>query len=335
MNTTSNISGIHHITAIASSARENLAFYEQVLGLRLVKKTVNFDDPYTYHLYYGDSNGSPGTILTFFPWEKLPQGKTGAGMVTTVGFSIPTDSFEYWQKRLITHGIATEETRHFGDRVIRFEDPHGLPLELIGISTGQANAVWKDSPVPLRHGIIGFHSATALLNSLEETRRLLMDHMGMKLHVSEHNRYRFKMTGEDSLGIFYDVLIDDQAQRGRQGGGTFHHIAFRAKTFDDQKYWQRMLKENDYSVTSIIDRKYFKSIYFHEPGGVLFEIATDSPGFTVDEPEERLGRDLKLPDQYEPIRADIESRLPTLQPVDIDDGFIIENQSNGAKLPLE
>ena len=312
MNNNSKISGIHHITAIASSASENLAFYEEVLDLRLVKKTVNFDDPYTYHLYYGDSKGSPGTIITFFPWEKLPRGKSGAGMVTSIAFSIPIGSVDHWRKRLNGNGIEIKEGSRFGDHVIQVEDPHGLSLELIETQTAHSTLIQssKQNSVPYR--IMGFHSATALLKSLNETQSLLMNLLGMVLHDREGNRYRFKMEGDGSFGYFYDVVIDPKAETGRQGGGTVHHIAFRTPTDDEQKYWQKSLMDNGFAVTPIRDRKYFKSIYFYEPGGVLFEIATDPPGFTVDEPYERLGRDLKLPAQYEFMRTDIESRLPKL-----------------------
>jgi glyoxalase family protein len=313
MNTNAKINGIHHITAIASSATENLAFYEKVLGMRFVKKTVNFDDPYTYHLYYGDSAGSPGTIITFFPWEKLPRGRIGAGKVAAIAFSIPADAADYWQQRLNDHGVETKETERFGDRAIRFEDPHGLSLELIGSPTARSTSILESSPVPPARCIMGIHSATARLHSLEETQFLLMDLMGMVLHSVEGNRYRYKMKNDDSFGDFFDVLIDARAENGLQGGGTVHHIAFRTPTYDEQKYWRKLLMESGFSVTPIIDRKYFKSIYFHEPGGVLFEIATDMPGFTVDEPYEKLGRDLKLPDQYEPMRTEIEGRLPELQ----------------------
>jgi glyoxalase family protein len=306
------VNGIHHITAIASSASENLTFYEKVLGLRLVKKTVNFDDPYTYHLYYGNAAGSPGTIITFFPWEKLPRGKTGAGVVASIAFSIQGDAADYWRKRLSEHGIEIKETERFGDRTIQFEDPHGLSLELIAAPTARLTTIWERSTLSPAHGIIGLHSATALLNSLAETQFLLMDLMGMVLHNKHGSRYRFKMKNEDACGHFYDVVIDPRAEKSRQGGGTVHHIAFRIATYDEQKSWQKRLMENGFSVTPIIDRKYFKSIYFHEPGGVLFEIATDPPGFAVDEPYERLGRDLKLPEQYEAMRHEIERRLPEL-----------------------
>ena len=313
MKTISKISGIHHITAIASSASENLAFYENVLGIRLVKKTVNFDDPYTYHLYYGDSAGAPGTIITFFPWENLPPGKAGAGMVTAIAFSIPMGSIDYWRRQLSIHGIDTLEGERFGEAFIQFEDPHGLSLELIETPTVHSILNQTRNSKPADNRILGFHSATALLRSLEETQSLLFNLMSMKLHDKQGNRYRFKIKRDDAFGQFYDAVIDAQAENGLQGGGTVHHIAFRTPTDEEQKYWQKSLMESGYAVTPIRDRKYFKSIYFHEPAGVLFEIATDPPGFTVDEPYESLGRDLKLPDQYESMRSEIETRLPELQ----------------------
>ena len=314
MNNNSKISGIHHITAIASSASENLAFYENVLGLRLIKKTVNFDDPYTYHLYYGDSKGSPGTIITFFPWEKLPRGKAGAGMVTAVAFAIPSGSVDYWRKRLNGHSIETKESKRFGGSLIQFEDPHGLSLELVEMENFPTTSVLSDGSIAPDHRILGLHSATTLQHSVEGIEDLLINGMGMVLHGKEGDRYRFKMNNDDNCGHFYDVVIDVQAEMGRQGGGTVHHIAFRTPTDDEQKNWQQSLRDKGFSVTAIRDRMYFKSIYFHAPGGVLFEIATDPPGFTIDEPFKSLGRDLKLPDQYEPIRAEIEARLPGLQP---------------------
>jgi glyoxalase family protein len=313
MNTNTKINGIHHITAIASSASENLDFYENVLGLRLVKKTVNFDDPYTYHLYYGDAAGAPGTIMTFFPWEQLPPGKAGAGMVTETAFSIPFDAVDFWRKRLSANGIETRETERFGERVIQFEDPHGLSLELVGVSAVPPTVSAKNSAIPSTNAIPGFHSASALLNSLEETQYLLVDMMGMALQGCEGNRFRFKMENVDSVGAFYDVVVDPGAESGRQGGGTVHHIAFRIPTDDGQKYWQKLIRDNGFSVTPVRDRKYFKSIYFHAPGGILFEIATDPPGFAVDESIDLLGHRLQLPNQYESIRTEIEDRLPELQ----------------------
>jgi glyoxalase family protein len=307
------ISGIHHITAIASSAAENLEFYEQVLGLKLVKQTVNFDDPYTYHLYYGDGAGSPGTILTFFPGEGIPKGKAGSGMIVAVSFAIPLNSVGYWRERLSSRAAGFQEESRLGEPVIKFQDSHGLPLELIGISTPPAFAPWKDSPVGIGNAIVGFHSATALVNSLDGTQTLLAGVMGMEAVTKEKNRYRFMMRETSSAGHFLDVLVDPLADRGRQGSGTVHHIAYRTSSDEEQLAWRRKLVKAEVPVTEVRDRKYFKSIYFHEPGGVLFEIATDPPGFTVDEPLQTLGQAFKLPKQYERMREKIVANLPPLR----------------------
>jgi len=313
MHTPKNISGIHHITAVASSAADNLTFYEKTLGLRLVKQTVNFDDPYTYHLYYGDAQGTPGSILTFFPWENLPQGKPGAGMVTAVAFAVPRQSIDFWLKRLKTSGLKVEKEERFGEPVLRFNDPHGLPLELVGISFTPSTVFWKDGPVTEAHAITGFHSATAILNRFGEMKGLLLDVMGMTLQERENNRYRFVMESQESLGRVYDIIIDPEAPVGRPGGGTVHHIAFRTADDESQSDWQSHLRTSGLGVTDIRDRNYFRSIYFHSPGGVLFEIATDPPGFTVDENVEELGASLKLPNQYEHMRDNIERQLPPMR----------------------
>jgi glyoxalase family protein len=314
MSSKKHISGIHHITAIAASAEENLRFYENVLGLRLVKQTVNFDDPYTYHLYYGNTDGSPGTIMTFFPWEKLPRGKTGAGMVTAIAFSIPNGALDYWQGRLSINGVETKSSQRFGEKVLQFEDPHGLALELIETPKQHSSIDRSGRQESDWYRIIEFHSATALLASLNGTASLLGTLTGMVNYNREGTRYRFEMKTDNSPGQYYDVVIDPQAEKGLQGSGTVHHIAFRAQDDVEQKHWQKALSDAGFDVTSIRDRKYFRSIYFHEPGGVLFEIATDPPGFAVDEPVAELGRHLKLPEQYEPMRSDIERRLPPLNP---------------------
>ena len=313
MRTPQNISGIHHITAIASSAADNLSFYEEFLGLRLVKQTVNFDDPYTYHLYYGDAQGSPGTILTFFPWENLPQGQPGAGMVSAVAFSILRDSYDFWLQKISAAGIPLFTEERFGDPVIRFSDPHGLPLELIGISSGPSTSHWNDGPIGQRNAIRGFHSSTTTLNRIDEKKRLLVDTLGMTIHAQEDNRYRFMLADREAPGHFYDVLVDPDAPAGRPGGGTVHHIAFRTEDDVSQSSWQARLRQAGYGATDVRDRNYFRSIYFHSPGGVLFEIATDPPGFTVDQAVEELGSSLMLPTQYEPLRSEIEKQLPLLR----------------------
>jgi glyoxalase family protein len=309
----SKISAIHHITAIASSAVENLEFYEQVLGLRLVKQTVNFDDPYTYHLYYADGAGSPGTIMTFFSWEGAPSGSPGSGMMVAISFSAPLTSMGYWYERLTAKGIDVQRDLRFDGPVLKFRDPHGLSLEVIGVSSIPSSHPWQESSVEASQGLLGFHSATALSNSLDGTQGLLAGIMGMELHGNERNRYRYKMRESQSPGHFFDVLVDPGADRGQLGAGTVHHIAFRSRTDEEQLNWRKRLIQERFQVTEIIDRKYFRSIYFHEPGGVLFEIATDPPGFTVDEPLEKLGASLKLPSQYEPIRSKIVRALPPLR----------------------
>ncbi len=308
-----NISGIHHITAICASPVENLHFYETTLGLRLVKQTVNFDDPATYHLYYGDDNGAPGTILTFFPWENLLQGRPGAGMVTAIAFGVPKDSLLFWTERMTAAGISFETTERFGEPVIGFVDPHGLPLELIGVKSPAIAFSRKAGSVPQKYAIAGFHSATATLHTLAPISSLLKGVLGMTLSGQEQNRYRFSMDVANISGQHYDVLVDKDMQRSNSGTGTVHHIAFRTENDMTQMHWQSLLRESGLSVTDVRDRQYFRSIYFHSPGGVLFEIATDSPGFAVDESPAHLGESLKLPPQFEPMRAAIKKHLPPLR----------------------
>ncbi len=313
MNNNRVIRGIHHITAISGSAEENVAFYEKVLGLRLVKQTVNFDDPSTYHLYYGDHEGSPGTILTFFPWQGIPRGKNGAGMVTAVAFNIAPGSLGYWKKVLQSNNIETTTEQRFGEEVVKFRDPSGLELELIeSAEIAETSQLARDGLVR-EDTILGFHSATSTLQSLLKTENLLVKTLGMVVDGQEGNRYRFKMENNTSRGLFYDLIIDPKAEVGRQGSGSVHHIAFRTPDDKKQLFWQRALRSGGYNVTEVRDRKYFKSIYFHEPGGVLFEIATDPPGFTVDESIDSLGGSLQLPDEYQPLRSRIERSLPPLR----------------------
>jgi glyoxalase family protein len=306
------LGGIHHITAITGSAAENLAFYTQVLGLRLIKKTVNFDDPYTYHLYYGDAVGRPGTALTFFPWQHLPPGRPGPGMVTAIAFAIEKGALDYWWKRLRRFGLDVREDQRFGDPLLQFKDPDGLGLELIGTDQPATVSVWEIGPVPPSESIKGFHSATQSAGALDASRSLLSGPMGMTAAGVEGDRHRFKISQGPSAGIYYDLIADQGTPKGEMGSGSVHHIAFRTPDDESQKQWQALLRQRGLAVTPVRDRSYFRSIYFHEPGGVLFEIATDGPGFTIDEPVEHLGQSLKLPPQYEPIREAIESRLPPL-----------------------
>ena len=306
------IHGIHHITAICSSPTVNLTFYENVLGLRLVKQTVNFDDPFTYHLYYGDNDGRPGTIMTFFPWDGTVQGKDGEGMVTATAFGIPSDSLSYWLDRLEKHGVAAAQERRFGEEVLSFTDPHGLRLELIATENPFQPAETTPLEKEDQHRIRGFHSATALVRSADETEELLTETMGLVRQAQEGNRIRFAMDNDEGVGRYYDLLVEHDAPVGRQGSGTVHHIAFRTRSDQDQARWQQALRDAGYPVTEVRDRNYFKSIYFREPGGVLFEIATNPPGFAIDERPDELGRSLMLPTQYEHMRGQIEEHLPPL-----------------------
>jgi predicted esterase/catechol 2,3-dioxygenase-like lactoylglutathione lyase family enzyme len=299
------ITGIHHITSIVGSPSENLSFYEGFLGLRLVKQTVNFDDPFTYHLYYGDRHGAPGTIFTFFPWPRAGRGAQGAGMIAATTFAVPSGSLALWRQWLHDNDINTETETRFGEEVLRFADPHGLPLEL---AESTAVTSGDDDSVPHRFPIGAIHAATSLVQVDHGTVELLRDIMGLVPGGHDGNRHRF-IAGSQ----FLDVVVDDTKRPGVQGAGTVHHIAFRAENETMLTQWQAALRANGYPVTEVRDRKYFKSIYFHEPGGVLFEIATDPPGFAIDEPLETLGERLMLPDQYEPMRSAITNRLPELR----------------------
>ncbi|MDJ0887100.1 MAG: ring-cleaving dioxygenase [Desulfobacterales bacterium] len=310
------ISGIHHLTAIAASAAENLVFYETVLGLRLVKQTVNFDDPSTYHLYYGDAEGAPGTIITFFPWENLPRGRAGAGMATAIALAIPGESMPFWQERLRRHGVAFAEAAPFGSPLLRFDDPHGLTLELVAVQTPPTVRAWPASAIPARHAIRGFHTATLLSRDPDATQALLTQVMGMTRVGKDGDRHRFRMQAEDAPGHFVDLVEDPSARRGQQGGGTVHHIAFRVADAQAQAAWRRVLDQQGFQPTTVRDRNYFQSIYFREPGGVLFEFATDPPGFAVDEAPDELGAQLQLPPQYAAMRSKIARQLPPLRPPD-------------------
>ena len=310
------LKGIHHITAIASGAAENYRFYTRVLGLRLVKKTVNFDDPNTYHFYYGDTNGIPGTILTFFPWEAMHRGLPGAGEISATAFSIPKHASTYWLRRLNDFQYPVGKTERFGETILHFTDPHGLPLELVETDLLPQVTPWKDGPVPAEFAIGGFHSATATVNRSEQINSLLTEVLGMEKIAEESKRTRYRMADPDAPGILFDILTDRNLPYGRMGGGSVHHIAFRATDDEEQKKWQTAVSDFGLQVTPIIDRNYFRSIYFRTEAGILFEIATDPPGFSVDETIDRLGSDLMLPARYEVRRPEIERQLPPLDATD-------------------
>ncbi|RYG67136.1 ring-cleaving dioxygenase [bacterium] len=309
------ISGLHHVTAIAGDPQRNLDFYVGTLGLRLVKRTVNFDDPGTYHFYFGDGPGSPGTILTFFPWPGARPGRKGTGEVEATTFAINPDSVGYWTDRLKTEGIFTQQVdSRFGSEVIRFLDPDGMTLELIASSSIGGVEPWADSPVPVEHSLQGFHSVTAAVEGYERTARLLTETFGYQLTAEEGNRFRFTAQSDaTSPGQIVDLLCIPDTRHAASGAGSVHHIAFRALDDAQQREWRQEVANLGFSVSPVMDRTYFHSIYFREPGGVLFEIATDPPGFTLDETIEELGTHLKLPPQYESGRSRIEQILQPIQ----------------------
>jgi glyoxalase family protein len=303
--------GIHHVTAIAGPARRNLDFYTRVLGLRLVKKTVNFDDPGTYHFYYGDEAGQPGTILTFFPWEHAARGQLGVGETQETIFRVPEGAVGYWTHRLIEKGVPHEAVqKRFGETLLSFKDPDGMRLALVAVPGIENEPAWIAGEIPAEHAIRGFHSVSLLLEEAAATGAILTSIFGFSEIGREGSVVRYK-AGDTALGGIVDLREVGGFPRGRSGAGSVHHIAFRAADDEVQSEMVRMLAGNHgIRTTEQKDRNYFRSVYFREPGGVLFEIATDNPGFAVDEPIATLGQALKLPPQYEPRRKDIEAVLP-------------------------
>jgi glyoxalase family protein len=304
--------GLHHITAIADDAKRNFKFYTQVLGLRMVKKTVNFDDPGTYHFYFGDEIGTPGTILTFFPWEGIGQGYTGTGMATDIGYSVPSGSLDFWASRFnefnVKHGPAGER---FGEQFLSFQDPDGLKLDMIIQAAEDKRKPWVTTDVDAQSAIRGFHSITLTLRRVEPTAKILTDIFSYKLLRQEGNRYRFFTDAIESASVV-DIIEAPNTHAGRNAAGTNHHVAFRVKDDNILMEFHEKVAARGLSITPKIDRDYFFSLYFREPGGVLFELATDNPGFTKDEPVDKLGSSLKIPKQYESSRERIEQALPDL-----------------------
>ncbi len=309
------ISGIHHVTAIASDPQRNLDFFAHVLGLRLVKLTVNYDAPDTYHFYFGDASGHPGTILTFFPWPNAHLGTHGTGQADVLAFSIPPDSINYWINRLERHTvIPSKPFQRFDEEGIAFQDPDGLQVELIAEPEGFTSNVvpWQDSFVPVDVAIRGLHSVTLLEEGFEATMELLRDEFGYRQTYSSQDRFRFEAVS-GAPGRKIDLISHPAAPVGRMGSGIIHHVAFRAADNAQQLAWREKLVARGMDVTPVIDRQYFHSIYFREPGGVLFEIATDQPGFAIDEEFDCLGTSLKLPEWLESRRSDITDMLPELK----------------------
>lgn len=300
--------GIHHITAIVGHPKENADFYSNVLGLRLVKKTVNFDDPQTYHLYFGNGEAQPGTIITFFPWSNGSQGTIGSGQVGITSYAIPVGSLPFWEKRLSDKAVEYVKTTRFEEDVLQFEDVHGLKLELVEREAGPLNS-WSTHGISEEKAIKGFSGAILYSANPEATIQTLTDTMGLSRLTEEGSVVRLKAIGD--LGNTIDIPLETE-KPGDMGVGTVHHIAWRAEDEADHKDWLQFVKESGFQATDVKDRNYFKALYFREYGGILFEIASDTPGFTADESLDQLGQKLMLPEQYEPAREKLERILPPI-----------------------
>jgi glyoxalase family protein len=306
------VHGIHHVTAIAGDAQENLDFYVGVLGLRLVKKSVNQDDPGTYHLFYADGVGTPGTDLTFFPWPRMAPARLGTGLVVEVPFAIPEGSLTYWQERFDGMDVSYGEIEsRFGERTLPFVDPHGLHLSLVETSDEREWVPWDDSPVPVEHQLRGMHSARLWVRSLTPSERLLTEYMGFKLIGNEGGWHRYG-TDDGGSGTLVELKELPDRPAGRWGTGGVHHIAWRVRDDEEEIAVRRRIQEAGLNPTDQIDRFWFKSVYFREPGNVLYELATDGPGFDRDEDMAHLGEQLILPPWLEPHREQIEAALPRL-----------------------
>ncbi|MEX2190438.1 MAG: ring-cleaving dioxygenase [Bacteroidota bacterium] len=305
--------GIHHITALASDPLANIAFYTRVLGLRLVKKTVNFDSPDVYHLYYGDESGRPGTLLTFFPFLNAIRGKRGSGEVAAIAYHVPRGSLDFWIRHLSRNGVVFQgPEERFGETIIMFPDPDGLMLELIFDDHVDAAIPWKNGAVPPEHALRSFHGATLWLRDAGPTDNLLTATMGFQRGPEQPGRIRY-FAGEESDRSAVDVVVRNDVGPGRQSAGSVHHIAWRVGTDEAQAEWRQTLAGLGLDVTEIVNRVYFRSVYFREPGRILFEIATDLPGMSVDENQNELGTGLQLPPWFEHNREAIERVLPALE----------------------
>ncbi|HSB94699.1 MAG TPA: ring-cleaving dioxygenase [Flavitalea sp.] len=303
------ITGIHHVTAIASDAQKNLDFYTGILGLRLVKKTINFDGPDVYHFYYGDEDGRPGSILTFFPYQGLTTGRHGKGMLNTTSFSLPFSSMDFWLERLKRFNVAYKQPqdRFEGEAIVYFEDEDGLGLELV-FNDKDLRSGYSDGNIPTEHAIKGFYNVEIWEEGYERTAALLTEQLDHKLIASKGNRFRF--AANDSPGNYVDILCSPDSMKGLAGSGTVHHIAFATPDQQSQAEVRLKIIKRMLNPTPILDRSYFTSIYFREPGGVLFEVATSGPGFSIDEDQQHLGESLRLPPQFENDRDEIEKMLP-------------------------
>lgn len=308
------ITGIHHVTAIAADAQKNIDFYAGILGIRLVKKTVNFDASDVYHFYYGDEVGHPGSILTFFPYQGLTHGRHGKGMLNTTSFSLPVTALSYWMERLKKFGIAYKpvQERFHHELVIYFEDPDGLGLELV-FTENDTRPGFTYGHIPAEHSIKGLYNVELWEEGYERTAGLLTEQLDHVLILEKGNRFRFAAT--DTPGNYVDIICAPDSLRGLAGSGTVHHLAFSTPSQDAQTELRKRILQRMLNPTPVLDRNYFTSIYFREPGGVLFEVATAGPGFTIDEDQQKLGEGLQLPAQYE---ANREKLLHSLQPIVLD-----------------
>lgn len=305
------ISGIHHVTAIASDPQTNIDFYCGILGLRLVKLTVNFDDPGSYHLYYGDELGRPGTILTFFAWPGAYRGRIGLPQVSVTSFAVPPGSLSFWQDQLQKNSVkTTSPSERLGEKLLSFIDPDGLQLELVE-SAGRSTP-WNAQSIPPEKAIRGFHSVTLLEEGYERTAGLLTRVMGFTPIGSEQNRFRYQAATSGPASIV-DLLCTPAGMPGTLGAGIVHHVAFQAANDSEQTDWHKAISAAGYNISPVMDRCYFHSVYYREPGGILFEIATVNPGFTVDQSAEALGSKLMLPPWMETLRSTIEKALPQVE----------------------
>jgi glyoxalase family protein len=305
------IPGIHHVTCITRDVQECTDFYVTVLGLRFIKKSINQDLPDTYHIYFGDYLGTPGTAMTFFGWPTWPRQKAGSGQVTAVSFAVPADALDWWSNRLDRLGVDHRRISRFGTEGIVLRDADGIELELVGQASDERWKPWTDGPVGREHAIRGFHSVTLTVAEAAATFNLLTTSMGFRKAGNEGARTRFE-TGAGGPHSILDVIESPEGPAGEESVGTVHHVAWRTPDAPSQVGWRELLMRAGRNVTPVIDRWYFKSIYYREPGGVLFEIATDGPGFTVDEPAEKLGTTLSLPPWFQVRREQLDEVLPPI-----------------------
>jgi glyoxalase family protein len=314
------MAGFHHITAISGDPQRNVNFYQNLLGQRFVKKTVNFDDPGTYHLYYADYAGSPGTVITFFPWARAQPGIKGSGEAIAVAYGVPRESLDAWEARLRSGGARVgQRGERFGEPYLSVSDPDGMVVELVGVGELPAITPWQNGPVPADMELRGFHATTLQVRDAAASAVLLREHFGWSEVGREGNRTRYQAPASAAPygtaplpGRIVDLLEQPNLPPGRMGAGTIHHVAFRTPSDATQAGWRAQLVAEGFGVTPMRDRQYFHSIYFNEPNGVLYEIATDQPGFAWDEPVESLGQSLKLPPWLEPQRKRIEGILAPL-----------------------